>query len=107
MIKQLSKPIISRTYQLGEDRTVILCLFQPEYIGEDAVCHFSITGLSKEITSHAFGIDEIQATLLALTKSASILYACTEYKTGQLKWLGTSDLGLPSTTSFQNFLDLE
>ena len=99
--------IISRTYQLGEDRSVILYVFKPELVDDDAVCHFSITGLAKEIKSHAFGIDEIQATLLALTKAASFLYTSDEYKSGQLKWLGSADLGLPTAASIQELFELK
>lgn len=104
MMKEPSHQIASRTYQLAEGQAVVLSVFNPELVEGDTVCKFRIAGLSREIESHAFGTDEIQAILLALTRAASILYTSDEYKSGQLSWLGSTDLGLPRPASIQEIL---
>lgn len=97
--------IISRTYELKEDGKVTLSVFKPRSDGDDIVCDFKITGLSKDIESYAFGIDEIQAVFLALTKASNFLYTSEEYKLGELKWLNSLDLGLPVVPSISEILN--
>lgn len=68
---------------------------------DDFCCSFRLLGLGADLSSHACGIDPLQALTLALTKIGAVLYSSEEWRDGRLTWLGQprGDLGLPVPTS--------
>ena len=71
---------------------------------DDYCCSFRILGLGADLSSHACGIDAIQAIMLALTKIGVILHSSDEARSGRLAWpsAGSGDFGLPVTEGMRN-----
>ena len=63
---------------------------------QDFCCRFRIAGLGPDFSSHACGIDAVQALMLTIAKIEAILRSSHEFQDGRLTWLGRTngDLGL-------------
>ncbi|MHB8530524.1 MAG: DUF6968 family protein [Caulobacteraceae bacterium] len=63
-------------------------------------------GLGDGKDRKAFGIDSIQALMLALTQVSTNLYTSEDYERGDLVWEGglPGDLGLPTAAAVADML---
>ncbi len=90
---------IERRFDLHGEGDVVVRWFRPEPDQADFRCDYQIVWPDRERNSHAFGIDVVQALILAMQKAHVELLASPEYKAGMLRWLGERDLGLPLPSS--------
>jgi hypothetical protein len=70
-------------------------------------CSYTIEGIGDGKRREAFGVDGIQALLLALTQVSTTLYTSPEYMSGHLVWKNGkgSDLGLPIAIAVREYLN--
>jgi hypothetical protein len=89
--------IASRTISLDGQPTVDIELFAPtvDARGNDYQCGYRIRGLGNDEIRIAFGVDSLQALLMAMQRIAIDLYTSQPGDAGQLTWLGAGDLGHP------------
>jgi hypothetical protein len=75
-------------------------------VADEWTCEYQIDGLGDGKTRKAFGVDGIQALLLALTYVSTKLYTSPDYESGELAWDGglPGDLGLPTAASVADML---
>ncbi|HEV2365748.1 MAG TPA: hypothetical protein VGS12_16275 [Caulobacteraceae bacterium] len=85
--------IASRRFELDNEGVVEVRLKRPRSDGGDFRCDYEISGLGRPVTSHACGVDSMQAVCLALLSIATDLYSSPEWKEGRVRWLGMPDLG--------------
>jgi uncharacterized protein DUF6968 len=90
----MASVFIERQFELGEAR-VVLRLFVPEPSDKDYGCEYSIVWPDREQRRRIFGIDAVQALLLAMQMAHVDLLLSPESKAGQLTWLEERDFGLP------------
>jgi hypothetical protein len=96
-----------RIYRTNADKIVTVRVGIPiriENTANDWACAYQIDGLGDGRIRKAFGVDSIQAMILALTYVSTSLYTSEEYKHGNLAWDGGRDLGLPAAVAIQEFL---
>jgi|SRR5579872_4461497 len=87
--------LATRTLELQGKPSVIVELSVPVPHGDDFECSYKIQGLGAEETKCAFGVDGLQALLLAMQRIGIDLYTSEAFQSGQLRWLGQPDLGFP------------
>ena len=75
----------------------VLAQFEQPYLapGGEYRCRWRIVSRAGERSREAAGIDGIQALMLAMRTVHSELLESEEYKSGNLTYLGQSDLDLP------------
>ena len=97
--------MITREFELADGSTFSVTWNTPEADGNDYRCDYVFNLKGQERRSHAFGVDAVQALLLALGKAHIDLLASPEGRSSEIKWLGLTDLGLPlpSSVSAENF----
>ena len=95
----MADAFIRRRFELGETSEVVVRFNKPVQRHVDYRCDYEITWPDRTRASCAFGIDEVQALVLALMKAHVELECSPEGKRGELRWLGSEDLGLPSALS--------
>jgi hypothetical protein len=98
---ELTDVVVSRTVEAvrpdGSRTEVEISIGRPfpdPLPGGDWCCTFRITGLGDDTVRAAFGVDTLQALLLALYKVRLELAERAETASVRLEWLGRSDLGL-------------
>lgn len=82
----------------GEEREVVLRIGAPipdPRPGGDWCCPYQITGLPHNRASRAFGVDPLQAFLLALQKARAELVFSQRIHSLRLTWLEQHDWGFP------------
>ncbi|HEX8183744.1 MAG TPA: hypothetical protein VF747_03310, partial [Blastocatellia bacterium] len=82
----------------GTEREVTLRMGKPipdPKEGGDWCCPYQIIGLGDDKVSAAFGVDPLQALLLALQKAGAELSYYQRVQNIKLTWLDDEDLGLP------------
>ncbi len=90
------EPIVERIFEITGGGEVRLRLFspQPEPTG-DFACEFLPEWPDRrDRRTKIFGLDALQALLLALRHASSRLRASPEGESGRITWCGASDLGL-------------
>lgn len=88
------EPFVSRAFRVGSKE--IQCSFwRPRPDQDDFVCEYKITFADKDRLHRAYGVDEIQALMLAMQKAHMDLLRSDDYQQRGLSWLGRRDLGLP------------
>jgi hypothetical protein len=90
--------------ELADGGSVTVELYAPEPDDEsphaDFQCGFRISGLGgADVLRRIYGVDAIQALVLALQTLGVYLYASAEGRAGELTWIGMRDLGLPLSES--------
>ena len=96
---------ISRQYDLRDGRKIILYVWPPLIQpGGEYACFYRLVGLLGDRTRKAYGIDSLQALLLAIRVIYAELSYCEAYKNGDLTWLGGRDLGLPLPVQFSDIV---
>jgi hypothetical protein len=86
---------IERRLELREGGEVIIRFFLPVPGDVDYSCRYRITWPDREREFQIFGIDGVQALLLAMQAVHADLLSSSEGKAGELRWLGDRDLDLP------------
>jgi hypothetical protein len=77
-------------------RKQVLCSFdKPVPEGNDFRCDYRIVFPTREQRAHAFGVDEVQALILAMQRAHMHLLTAPERQSEKLLWLDMEDLGLP------------
>lgn len=87
----------SREYSLRESVQKVTIFFsEPAKTGNDFACRYQILGLSNVVDKTIYGIDQLQAFLLAVASARFVLLNSVEYRNGQIYWLDEDnmDLGL-------------
>ena len=92
----MADAFIRRRFELGETSEVVVQFNNPVQRDVDYRCDYEITWPDRKRAFCAFGIDEVQALILALKMVHAELLYSPEGKRGELRWLGSEDLGLPS-----------
>jgi uncharacterized protein DUF6968 len=83
-----------RTFELGSD-VVIVRFSCPERNKDDYECRYEIIWPDRERNFQAFGVDGLQAIMLAMQMAHVDLLTSPEGKAGRITWLGRPNLGLP------------
>ena len=86
-----------RRFDVGSGRSVKAIIYPPSCTvpNGDWSCEYQVIGLDSEGLKTSYGVDGIQAFILALTYISTTLYFSDEFQSGMLTWLGSRDLGLP------------
>ncbi|HEX4197843.1 MAG TPA: hypothetical protein VHZ26_10405 [Caulobacteraceae bacterium] len=88
------RPFLLRTFELGGEQ--IPCSFErPVADGNDYRCDYQIVFPKRQQRGHAYGVDELQALLLAMQRAHVDLLSAPERRECMLLWLDHEDLGLP------------
>jgi hypothetical protein len=87
--------LIERRFELGEASEVVIRLSLPVRCDADFRCDYEIAWPDRKRVFNAFGIDSVQALILALRMVHAELLNSPEGREGQIRWLGSDDLGLP------------
>jgi hypothetical protein len=69
--------------------------YQPEPDGQDFRCHYEIDWPEGLYKGRAYGVDAVQALLLAMQKAHTDLLAARENRGRQITWLDRRSLGMP------------
>ena len=93
----MTDAFIERRFELGESAEVIVRFGRPVRDGQDFYCEYEIAWPDRKQRHRAFGVDQVQALLLALKMAHARLVSSPEGKRGELRWLGEADLGLPTS----------
>jgi len=81
-----------------KSRDFTIHVSDPVTYEQDWVCEYWTDGWGTGLKRRAFGVDPIQAVILALTYLATNLYASDDFKRGEITWghgQDRFDLGLP------------
>jgi len=92
---------IERKFALRNGKEVILRLFAPQPGDMDWECETELTWPDRQIRRKLFGIDGIQALLIAMHLAQVELQDSPEYAAGELTWLEQNRLGLPTLDAFK------
>ncbi len=87
-------PFIERQFELSDGARVVVRFNEPVADQQDFRCDFEIAWRDDIHKSHAFGIDAVQAILMAMQKAHIDLLASSHAKAEEITWLGNRDLGL-------------
>lgn len=91
--------IASRVFELGQSGHVEISFFAPVADGNDWRCDYRIEWPDRTRSYRAFGVDSVQALLLAMKSVQAELTNAPETLAEGLTWLGAADLGLPSSAA--------
>ena len=69
--------------------------YQPESDGQDFRCRYEIDWPEKLYRGHAYGVDAVQALLLAMQKAHTELLTARENDGRKITWLDMRSLGMP------------
>ncbi|MEL6642583.1 MAG: hypothetical protein AAFQ79_01500 [Pseudomonadota bacterium] len=84
----------SRTFEIGGQ--AVECRFhKPERDGIDYSCQYEIDWPSAPVTKRAFGVDQVQALLMAMQKAHVELLHARDAKAMTVTWLEDENLSLP------------
>ena len=84
-----------RRLELSDGGEVIVRFFRPEPRDVDYCCDYQIIWPDRDRRFHGYGIDAVQALILAMQNAHADLLSSPEGKGGRLLWLRERDLGLP------------
>ena len=82
--------MVSRTLTLVSpegEQEVVIDISTPEPSGDDFTCTVSVAGGPFAIKKHAYGVDSMQAMILAMQLARAIVTSSNEFKSGNLYWL--------------------
>jgi hypothetical protein len=95
-------PFIVREFEV-DGQTVECRFFQPELVDIDYVCRYEVEWPNKQLSSKSFGIDQVQALLLAMQKVHADLLFLRVKKGSKVEWLENENLALPIIDSIQEW----
>lgn len=91
MNRELRNPVATRQLRTAEGKSLELRIGQPEPDGRDWACPFQILGLGEGKVEHAYGVDALQALLLAAEAARIEIASSGE----SVEWLGRPGSGIP------------
>lgn len=91
--------VAQRRFELRGSLEVVIRFSRPVPDGNDFRCRYEIVWPDRTHVSNGFGVDEMQALILAIEKAHVELLASPEGRRGELTWLGMRDLHLPLMSS--------
>lgn len=97
-MNKLDNIIATRKLERSDGGEVLVAISAPCPDGEDYRCDYEIAGIGSVKRSYAYGVDSVQALVLALQKIGAFLYTSDEWSGGRLSWQGGAvegDLGFP------------
>jgi len=86
---------IERQLHLRGGGQVTVRFSQPRQDGDDYRCEYQIEWPDRQRGFHAYGVDSVQALILAMQNAHVDLLTSAENRSGALSWLGQRELGLP------------
>lgn len=96
------RTFVARTFEVGSKQ--VLCRFlQPVLDEGDYRCDIEIDWPEPGTSTHAYGVDEVQALLLAMQKVHLDLLAARHYRATDVTWIGGRSLGLPIPESARDW----
>ena len=90
----MQQAFIERTFKI-DGQSVECRFYRPERDGQDFLCRYTIGLPGKPRESHGYGIDAIQALLLAMQKAHVEMLVLRDKKGHRVEWLNDENLGLP------------
>lgn len=93
-LKNMQEPFIVRVFQI-DGRNVECRFFQPQEDGGDYLCRYIIDFPDKPRKSQGYGVDAVQALLLAMKKAHVELLVMRDKVGRRIEWLDQENLGLP------------
>ena len=90
--------ILERTFTAA-DESIQLEVYSPIANPDDHECRYRIHGAGLDRSFRGYGIDPVQALLLALANAHVDLLAMRRDTGLPILWLGSRDLGLPLASS--------
>ena len=91
-------PFVRRQFEV-DGKTVEARFYKPVADRGDYRCDLEIEWPEKTRSKHAFGVDEVQALLLAMQLAHTDLLAAREMDGRQVSYLNDRNLGLPLAKS--------
>jgi hypothetical protein len=92
--EDMQGPFIVRVFQV-DGRDVDCKFFRPEETGDDYICRYIIDFPDKPKVSQGYGVDAVQALLLAMKKAHVELLFARNKMERRVEWLEQGNLGLP------------
>jgi hypothetical protein len=86
--------IVERSFALGGEE-VHCRFFRPRFDGQDYGCKYEIDWPDRQQSAEIWGVDGVQALLLAMRSAHGALTLRGEQAALPLRWLGEEALGLP------------
>jgi hypothetical protein len=106
-----SDATLMRTFDLRGGGVVELYVWPASYLGEDDprsyICAYLIAGLGTGKIQRVYGADPLEALNLAMMVAGATLYYSEAYKTGELTYLNSRDLHMPTRGDRPEFGDYE
>ncbi len=90
----MPEPFVSRNYRV-DGHEVECRFFTPDPDSGDYRCRYEIDIPNKPIAGRAYGIDQVQALLLAMQKAHIDLLLLRDKSGRRIEWLDQENLGLP------------
>ena len=95
----MAEVFVERRYELGGSAEVVVRFARPAQDSVDFICEYEVAWPDRKKRLRAYGVDEVQALLIAMQNVHADLLTSREFGTGQLRWLESDDLGLPLSGS--------
>ncbi|RLJ40754.1 hypothetical protein BCF46_3324 [Litoreibacter meonggei] len=97
----MGEPFVVRVYQIdGQD--VECRFFQPKKDRGDYLCRYEIDLQGKPRIFHGYGVDQVQALLLAMQNAHVDLLVLRDRSRRRVEWFGDENLGLPIADGIQD-----
>ena len=88
---------------LVDGRETVCRFFKPEADGKDFRCRYEIDWMEGLRSRQVYGVDEVQAFLLAMQMAHADLLSARENDGRQVYWLDQRSLGLPIANSIRDW----
>lgn len=97
----IDRPILSRHFTV--DGSPVECrFFLPDYDGQDYACRYEIIWPDKPRSRRVYGVDGVQALLLAMQGAHLDLLLARQDKGMDVQWLDGPNLGLPISRALRD-----
>jgi hypothetical protein len=90
---------VEQKFELGKTACVVVRFGRPAADGDAFACEYKIVWPARVHSSRAWGLDQVQALILAMEKAHVELLASDAARSGQLRWAASGDFGLPLPSS--------
>ena len=90
----MQEPFVERVFKI-DGQNVECRFYRPSTDGTDFLCRYTINLPGQPRESHGYGVDAIQALLLAMTKAHLEMLFLRDKKGHRVEWLDDENLGLP------------
>lgn len=97
----MQEPFITRVFKV-DGRNVECRFFQPQEDRDDYLCRYIIDFPDQPKISQGYGVDAVQALLLAMKKAHLELLVYRDKTGRRVEWLDKENLGLPLSENVQD-----